>query len=716
VQAAKINCDTRVKQDRRVVPKAPPRGGWKQNRRYALLAAVFGLLLLAYSNSLGALFLMDNAEMIHDNRIHSVTAEHLHRIFTQRYWEGMGDQLYRPVATLSYLFNYAILGNATDPTGYHCFNLALHAVNMLLVYWLGLAIFSEYASAALLTAVWGLHPVLTESVTNIIGRSDMMAAFGVLAALLAHRMALRSSGRRKALWLSALALSLAVGMFSKESAIVALAIVVLWDLAFERDAPWRSRVGSYAAAAVPCIAFLLVRTRVLANQPWMPVRFTENPLVGADFWTARITAVRMIGRYFSLLVWPAALSPDYSYNEVPLFGWATAGQGWSALFAITGCLAAVALAIYSWRRNRALFFFLAFFFAALAPVSNVFILIGTIMGERLVYLPAVGFAGCVVCAVRAIEPRLRARPAYRTALFAALIVVAVVFAIRTHVRNSDWLDEQRFWASARDAAPGSYKTVLNAALYRPLVTEQNVSGAIREVDSALAILDRLPDVQSNAMAYRRAGTFYRVLGDAVAARNQTSGSSPAESWYRKSLSALLRCEKIELAQDEMDRRFNAQLGKTTVASAMEESFRELGRTYIRLRDVPQAIAAFERGRLLGADPELLEDLASVYRAKGELRSAALALVEALAVDGTRVRLMSPLVDLYSAVDPGGCAVTREGGAPALNLACPLVHNDICAASANVAGVYTRRGQQWEAEAIRRTAITDLGCAAPVPNR
>ena len=124
---------------------------------------------------------------------------------------------------------------------------------------------------------------------------------------------------------------------------------------------------------------------------------------------------------------------------------------------------------------------------------------------------------------------------------------------------------------------------------------------------------------------------------------------------------------------------------------------------MRLSDPRQALAAFERGRLLESDPDLLEELASMYAAAGERRKAAIALVEALAVDSSRLQLHSKLVELYSEIDPQGCAVSREGGTQSLNVDCPLVHADICTASRNVAVKYLRTWQHFEAAAIRQTA-------------
>src|SRR5947207_147084 len=87
----------------RVVETAAPK--WKLH--FLLVGAVICAALSAYSNSFRAPFLLDNDPMIlQDNRIRSVTSEHIHRIVTQQYWATHITRLYRPVTTFSYLFNY----------------------------------------------------------------------------------------------------------------------------------------------------------------------------------------------------------------------------------------------------------------------------------------------------------------------------------------------------------------------------------------------------------------------------------------------------------------------------------------------------------------------------------------------------------------------------------------------------------------------------------
>src|SRR5579862_9061405 len=106
----------------------------------------------------------------------------------------METNLYRPFTTLSYLFNYAVLGSRTDPASYHWINFAVHALNIALVYLLGLLLLEEVPLAFAVAALWALHPVLTESVTNIVGRADLLAAFGVLTGLLCYARAVSIGG------------------------------------------------------------------------------------------------------------------------------------------------------------------------------------------------------------------------------------------------------------------------------------------------------------------------------------------------------------------------------------------------------------------------------------------------------------------------------------------------------------------------------------------
>ena len=141
--------------------------------------------LLVYANTFGLGFALDAVALIRrDPRVHAATLQNLGLIFRNDYWwPSSVDTLYRPVTTLSFLFNYAILGNADGPTGYHVLNVLLHAINSMLVFALALRLFRDRTPAFLAACLWMAHPITTEAVANIAGRADLLAALWVLTAL-----------------------------------------------------------------------------------------------------------------------------------------------------------------------------------------------------------------------------------------------------------------------------------------------------------------------------------------------------------------------------------------------------------------------------------------------------------------------------------------------------------------------------------------------------
>ena len=637
------------------------------------MLALWAFALLAYSSSFRTGLTLDNTgAILGDSRIRAATAENLHLILTKEYWYNrVTTGLYRPLTTFSYLLNYAVFGDGPEPAGYHWVNFALHAVNIALVYLLGLVLFQEARLkerlAFALAAVWAVHPVLTESVTNIVGRADLLAGFGVLAGLLCHVQGGVATGWRKLAWLAGLALAAAIGLFSKESAVVVLAAMVIYDLAFHQTR--RGRAAGYLALAVPFLVFFYVRGRVLARLPSALVPFGDNALVGAGFWTARLTAIKVIGKYLWLLLWPSRLSCDYSYNQIPLATW----WDWQTLAVVAAC-------------------------AALAPTSNLVILIGTMMAERFLYLPSIGFAGCLVVAVHAVCRRL---PRVATV---ALALVCVAFAARTYTRNFDWFDDLTLWTSAVKVCPASYKTHSVLATDLMGVEGADLERAVDEAGRSLTILDSLPDERNIAAVYANAGFCYRTMGDRL--------TKPRSNyWYQKSLDALLHGERIDAVHDQDLRRENAARGKTLARSGWIPLYLELGRTYLRVSEPRKALEALEFGRALRPDPEFFDEMSAAWLALGDPQQAAIALMEGLGVDSSHTQFAAELAALYQRTEPESCAIRNVGGSVSLNLECPLVHSQLCAASRNVALLYHRQGRDSMAAGTVRSAIGDLGCPA-----
>ncbi|HXB71808.1 MAG TPA: DUF1736 domain-containing protein [Candidatus Acidoferrales bacterium] len=674
--------------------------------------ALWALVLLAYSNGFRSGFVFDNAWVIlEDSRVHRATAANVELILTQSY--AYQSTVFRPLTTLSFLFNYAILGNGAQPAGYHWVNLVIHAANAALAYWLGMLLFQALGAkrqlaAFALAAVWAVHPILTESVTNIVGRADLLAAFGVLAGFLSHRKAAEASGRRKLAWLLALMGAATVALFSKESGIVLVAVMAIYDFGLARS-PFRKHfagyhLAGYAALMPPFLVYFYLRAQALPAVS-LGVPFTDNPLTGAGFWTGRFTAVRVIGKYLWLLVWPDELSCDYSYSQIPLVSWRfDSPEVWKAAAALAVCGGAIAVAAFWRRRHKPLFFFIAFFFAALAPTANVVLLIGSVMAERFLYLPSLGFAGCLVWGIftAAGRPYFRARLPHVVPVTVGLIVIA--FASRTYARNFDWLDDRSLWTSAARVSPDSYKVRIHLATSVVDAKGQGIDRAVAEADRALAILGPLPDDRSLAQPYAIAGFLYRGKGDFLA-------SQLSRQWYQKSLDVLLRGQRIDRREAEQIRSENQRLGKAAPPVGWYPLYLELGDTYLRLAQPRQAVEALEYGLRIRLAPELFDELSAAYLAMTDPQQAAIALIEGLLVDPGYTRLESELLNLYRQNDPQRCAIRSSAGGIGPNLACPMVHNQFCAASRNVARLYGEMGMASLATSANTRAVSEFGCAA-----
>jgi hypothetical protein len=674
---------------------------WSAHGR--MLAVLWACSLIPYLNSFGGGLPLDNNLAVNaDPRIRAATWDNIRTIFTSDYWfTNLGPDLYRPVTTLTYLFNYSVFGNGANPAGYHVFNWLLQAVNVMLVYLLGMAIFEEATLAAFTAVLWAAHPLLTESVTNIVGRADELAGFGVLAGLLLYVRVRDGKSASRGWMLAGLAAAVGVGMFSKENAIAVIAVIALWDLAFPAVVSWKARAQAYAAVAAPIALYFLARWQALSAVNTGSTSPVDNPLIGSAFWVARLTAVKVIGKYLWLFAWPAHLSADYSYNQIPVVA------DWQGLLALAFCLGAVAAAALClrWREKRpcaALFFLIGFSFVTLAPVANVFLLIGTIMAERFMYLPAIALAALLAMAIR--EAARRFAPDRSRAAAVVVGVIALAFAARTLERNEDWLSERALWTASVVAVPNSFKPHMSLA--RDALDSKNPSldRAAAEADSAVGIVSSLPDDRNNARPYSTAGEADRRKGDSL-----PDGPARAK-WYQKALAVLLRGKEIDAIDKRNIIRVSAQHGRTVTVAGWGPVYLELGRAYLRLGEPAKAIEELQYGRAIRPGWAFSDEMARAYVQLSDPRRAELTLMEGLIADPSASVLSSRLAGLYGQFEAQSCALRRAGDGSSVDFACPMVHDQFCTAARNISALHANAGSREEAAVTVRTA-EEMGCPA-----
>jgi len=446
-----------------------------------------GILLvvtaLVYGNSLGNSFTMDDELYIFRNP--QVTSPSAHDLFQA----NAASKVFRPVTFATFSINWKL--GRDNAFGYHLFNLLLHAAVTLLLFVLLRALLEREphgASIAFAAALlFAVHPIHTEAVASIIGRSELLAAGFLMAAWLLHLL------NRPALG----GLCFVLALLSKESAIVFLPMVLSGDYATGKIKSWIK----YAAIAGITGCYLCVLWKIQGGHfGAASVSLLDNPLYRLPAGWRILNAVRIAWKYVALLIYPSALSCDYSYNQIQLYG--DLRHTLPATFAVLTVATAWVWAI--WKRKSALILAGAIYFAGFAVTANILTPTGTIMGERLAYLPSAGFCLLLAAIWNQIEIRNK-----RVAV-SALVLVSVALGARTVIRNRDWKDSLSLYSAAVNTVPNSAK--MHAYLGGEYLNRRQFEPARREFRIALNVYPEFPDtIESMALVESWTGNNSEAL-------------------------------------------------------------------------------------------------------------------------------------------------------------------------------------------------------------
>jgi tetratricopeptide (TPR) repeat protein len=585
---------------------------------------------------------------------------HVPEIVSKDYWNIEGStarNLYRPTTVLSFALTQATAG--ARPLGHRLVNLILYVLVTLQVLALArrvvgsrdatsvLSVRAALAPPVVTAALFAIHPVHTEVLGEIVGRGDLLAAAFTLASVLVFLRARDSEaglGRGDPRILFTLSIACFVlGALAKESALVAPVLVLLADrLLVRRKTAWVYH--GFAAAALGAV--LLVRVAVLSGVGVSDTtHFVDNPMVRAPLVEGRLTALKVIARYATLLVAPVRMSVDYSFNAIPVVV-----RLWDPA-ALLGGLLVLACGISlgrAWRTNRPVAFLIAWIGVTLTPVVNLLFPIGTIMAERLLFLPSVGFCAIAALGINRLESRLLAEAgsAVRRALAALLVPIAIVgYGLRTEVRYLDWRDDYTIAKSAIGVSPGSTKAHFNYAV--ACQERGDLEEAIKGYGKAIAIWPEYGD------AHRNLADLYVVRGrldEALQHYREALKPQPYHVGYLLGLGNALMIKGNDREAREVFRRAVA-LDRHSL-----EGHAYLGAAELRLGAPEAAVASYTEGlRIRPDDPALLVGLGKAILASGDAPGALNALERAVSLDPEGKSLDPEARDLLARL--------REGGTP-----------------------------------------------------
>jgi hypothetical protein len=302
------------------------------------------------------------------------------------------------------------------------------------------------------TVAFAVHPVQTESVTYISGRSNVLMALFALTTLYCWLRAGSEQGRSRFVWIAASLAALLLAAACKETALITpLALWLCWAcLALTArqltPRPWAQTllvvaVGVAYVALLPYGYFLEVS---LATRSVL-----ENLAVQAH----------AVWYLLAQLVHFARLNADPALSAVTSL---TAGTVWRAL-ALGG---AIALSLASLRRRPALAFGVLWFFVWLAPTNSLLARLD-VVNDRQLYLAIAG-PGWLLGLAFAALPQGRGR-SWSTA---AVVVLAGVLVVGTVFRNRVYANEIVFWEDVVTQSPHNARAANNLGMAYALDCQQ----------------------------------------------------------------------------------------------------------------------------------------------------------------------------------------------------------------------------------------------------
>lgn len=393
-------------------------------------------IALLWWPSLAASFQFDDWNVIvNEPRAHSLSA----------WWQSMPG--IRPLLKLSYALNFTL---DADPTGFRLVNITIHALNATLVWSLlrtrGLraGLTEQHAThAALLAALlFALHPVQTEAVTYISGRSSSLAACWCLSSLYCWVRSEDSDDTRHATgWLAACCLCFGLAVATKETALVLPLALLLYSV----DQPLRPTLQRLAPLLL-LMGLALAVALSLAKYRHLLAVSLDTRTIGENLLTQSRAVLYLAGQLIRI-------NNGNADPQLPVI----TDWDWLSAVLCVGWLTLLVIAVINVRRAPIAAFAALWFLLWLAPTNSVLPRLD-VANDRQLYLAMLGPAWWL--AVR-LTPWHRAQPALRHAVIPLLLLA---LGSATYHRNQIYQTEIAFWEDTASRAPENSRAANNLGM------------------------------------------------------------------------------------------------------------------------------------------------------------------------------------------------------------------------------------------------------------
>jgi hypothetical protein len=383
---------------------------------------------------------------------------------------------------------------------HHQVNLFLHAVNVVLLFWVLSGVTGNVGRTFMVAALFALHPINVESVAWVSERKNLLSMLFFLLALGAYDWYTRrahqpSHGALKLVQIGryfTVLFLFALGLMAKPQIVTFPFVVLLWDYWPLRREPrgwaaWLDRAprgdpeASHGPPAFPAKSFIWL---LIEKLPLMVLAIAGSVLTLQAESTATIpyplsvrigNAIVSYPWYIGKAFWPSHLALFYphSLGMPPL--WQVVSGGFCMLMV-------TALVIFGARRHRYLPMGWFWFVGTLVPMIGLVQVGRQAMADRYAYLSFIGLFIMVCWGVAEWSQQLRLSPAW---LPAVSLAVLLALAAVTHRQIRYWQDSYALWSRTLEVTGPN--DVAESDLGVMLMNEGRLDEALPHLRKAVAL-------------------------------------------------------------------------------------------------------------------------------------------------------------------------------------------------------------------------------------
>jgi tetratricopeptide (TPR) repeat protein len=449
--------------------------GFAEKNKWVWLFAILLITYIAYLPSLKNGFTNwdDNVYVPENVFIKSLKADNVKQIFNPDNHVSLN---YHPVTILSLAIDYKLSGyNAKT---YHTTNLIFHLLNTALVFvFIYFLTDKKTTVAAIVSILFGIHPMHVESVAWISERKDVLYVFFFLLALIAYLKYIEQQAKQKLLLLL-VAIFFMLSVFSKAMGIVLPVILLLIDYYRNRKIDKMSLLEKLPFFALS-VYFGLLAVNIQSNGAiasfsvftvWQRICFASYGIIS----------------YIFKLFLPVNLTCFYPYpnlvnNHMPVIFY----------IAPAVVLLLIGLTVYLVNKNKTLVFGFLFFLVSVAMVLQ-FVSVGkAIMAERYTYLSYIGLFFPIAMGYQwLLDSNENSVFPLKTATKLILAAMLVFFFYTTFDRTKVWEDSDVLWTDAITKNPNNETAYTNRGSY--LINKKSYDidkKVVEEIETERALSD-----------------------------------------------------------------------------------------------------------------------------------------------------------------------------------------------------------------------------------